>query len=162
MQRMTKKILSWHELETVAATLSNWSETPATRETGPTNPRALFRRFDAPPSFKASDARVVLYRDNHAWCPYCQKIWLWLEEKRIPYRTEKVTMFCYGEKETWYKKIVPSGMLPALSIDGTVITESDVILAELEREFGTLGGEGTGMADSKFNLISFCSYSCHS
>jgi len=65
-----------------------------------------------------SDVRVVLYRDHHAWCPYCQKVWLWLEEKQVPYKIEKVTMFCYGEKEPWFKKIVPSGMLPALSIDG--------------------------------------------
>ena len=37
-------------------------------------------------------------------------------------------MFCYGYKETWYKKIVPSGMLPALSIDGKIIIDSDDIL----------------------------------
>ena len=49
----------------------------------------------------------MLFRDHHAWCPYCQKIWLWLEEKKVPYRIQKVTMFCYGEKEKWYKKIVP-------------------------------------------------------
>ena len=50
----------------------------------------------------------------------------------------KVTMFCYGEKEHWYKKIVPSGMLPALDLDGEIITESDSILAKLERAFGPL------------------------
>jgi glutathione S-transferase len=82
--------------------------------------------------------RVTLYRDNHAWCPYCQKIWLWLEEKRIPYRIEKVTMFCYGEKELWYKRIVPSGMLPAIALDGRIITESDDILIALEKVFGCL------------------------
>ena len=27
-------------------------------------------------------------------------------------------MFCYGEKERWYKQVVPSGMLPALELDG--------------------------------------------
>jgi glutathione S-transferase len=87
---------------------------------------------------------VTLYRDHHAWCPYCQKIWLWLEEKQIPYRIEKVTMFCYGEKESWYKRKVPSGMLPALELDGRIITESDNILIALEREFGALG---KGMTD---------------
>ena len=51
-------------------------------------------------------------------CPYCQKCWLWLEEKQVPYKVEKITMFCYGEKEAAYKRLVPSGMLPALSIDG--------------------------------------------
>jgi glutathione S-transferase len=83
--------------------------------------------------------RVTLYRDNHAWCPYCQKVWLWLEEKRVPYRVKKVTMFCYGSKEEWYKRIVPSGMLPAAEIDGRIVTESDVILQELEDSYGPLG-----------------------
>ena len=109
---------------------------------GPTNAQARLRLFGQ----SEADVRVVLYRDNHAWCPYCQKVWLWLEEKQIPYRIEKVTMFCYGQKEAWYKQIVPSGMLPALSIDGTIITESDDILMALENTFGTLG---PGMRDSQ-------------
>jgi glutathione S-transferase len=66
-------------------------------------------------------------------------VWLWLEEKRVPYRIAKVTMFCYGAKEDWYKRIVPSGMLPAAEIDGRVVTESDVILQQLEAAFGPLG-----------------------
>ena len=101
---------------------------------GPTNAQARLRLFGQ----SESDVRVTLYRDNHAWCPYCQKVWLWLEEKKIPYRIEKVTMFCYGTKENWYKQIVPSGMLPALAIDGQIITESDDILMALERTFGPL------------------------
>jgi glutathione S-transferase len=44
-----------------------------------------------------------------------------------------------GDKESWYKKIVPSGMLPALELDGRMITESDVILDALEGTFGPLG-----------------------
>ena len=31
-------------------------------------------------------------RDDAAWCPYCQKVWLQLEEKRIPYTIEKINM----------------------------------------------------------------------
>ena len=62
---------------------------------------------------------------------YCQKVWLWLEEKRI-LSDPQVTMFCYGEKERWYKQVVPSGMLPALELDGRLYTESDVILQALE------------------------------
>ena len=85
------------------------------------------------------EVRVVLYRDHHAWCPYCQKVWLWLEERQVPYRIEKVTMFCYGEKEAWFKRLVPSGMLPALALDGQLITESDRILLVLEAAFGPWG-----------------------
>jgi glutathione S-transferase len=102
---------------------------------GPTNAQANLRLFNQP----EETVRVTLYRDNHAWCPYCQKVWFWLEEKQIPYRVKKVTMFCYGDKETWYRRKVPSGMLPALELDGRLITESDDILLALEQAFGPLG-----------------------
>lgn len=49
-------------------------------------------------------------------------------------------MFCYGNKEKWYKKIVPNGMLPAIELDGKVQTESDDILNVLENAFGPLNG----------------------
>jgi glutathione S-transferase len=132
---MTVTRLSWTKLETLA-------NNEIDRVNGPTNAQADLRLFGK----SESDVRVTLYRDHHAWCPYCQKVWLWLEEKQIPYRIKKVTMFCYGEKESWYKRIVPSGMLPALELDGRVITESDDILLALEQVFGTLG---YGMEDDK-------------
>ncbi len=119
--------LSWQEL----AKLTDWQ---IDRVNGNTNSQANLRLF----GHDESEVRVTLYRDRHAWCPYCQKIWLWLEEKHIPYRIKKVTMFCYGVKEQWYKQIVPSGMLPALKLDGQIITESDDILIALEQAFGTL------------------------
>jgi hypothetical protein len=37
-------------------------------------------------------------RDHAAWCPYCQKVWLQLEEKQLPYTIEKINMRCYGDK----------------------------------------------------------------
>jgi glutathione S-transferase len=120
--------LSWKELEAL-------TDFEVDRVNGPTNAQACLRLFGK----TEPDVRVTLYRDNHAWCPYCQKIWLWLEEKQIPYRIDKVTMFCYGEKESWYKRKVPSGMLPAIELDGRIITESDDILIALERVYGPLG-----------------------
>jgi glutaredoxin len=122
--------LSWPELEAL-------TDFQIDTVNGPTNAQARLRLFGQ----SESDVRVTLYRDNHAWCPYCQKIWLWLEEKRIPYRIEKVTMFCYGEKERWYKRKVPSGMLPAVELDGRLITESDDILIALEKKLWSLGLE---------------------
>jgi glutathione S-transferase len=126
--------LSW---ECLKALLPDESEAQLEerRRQGPTNPQARLRLFGQ----SESSVRVTLFRDHHAWCPYCQKVWLWLEERRIPYRIRKVTMFCYGEKEDWFRRLVPSGMLPALELDGRLITESDVILAALERTFGPLG-----------------------
>lgn len=125
---MTIAPLSWLELEN----LTDFQLDPVN---GATNAQATLRLFGQ----TEADVRVTLYRDNHAWCPYCQKVWLWLEEKQIPYRIKKVTMFCYGKKESWYKRIVPSGMLPALELDDRIITESDDILLALEQEFGGLG-----------------------
>ena len=86
-----------------------------------------------------NDVMVTLYRDRHSWCPYCQKIWLWLEYKRIPYRVKKINMFCYGQKETWFLDKVRSGKLPAIEFKGEIVTESDDIVAFLENEFGALG-----------------------
>ena len=126
--------LSWADLERRLPDRSE-AELQHHRVEGPNNAQAVLRLFGRP----ESEVRVTLYRDHHAWCPYCQKVWLWLEEKRIPYRIRKVTMFCYGEKERWFKQLVPSGMLPALEIDGHLITESDLILQALEESFGPLG-----------------------
>ena len=41
-------------------------------------------------------------RDHAAWCPYCQKVWIQLEEKQIPYEIEKINMRCYGDKPAAY------------------------------------------------------------
>ena len=132
---MTIASLSWKELEAL-------TDFQIDTVNGPTNAYARLRLF----GLSESDVRVTLYRDNHGWCPYCQKVWLWLEEKQIPYRIKKVTMFCYGKKEDWYKRKVPSGMLPAIELDGRLITESDDILIALEQVFGTLG---LGMEDPR-------------
>ncbi len=120
----------WQALEGWAAELAP----PPDRLNGPTNAQASLRLFGR----SEAEVRVTLFRDHHAWCPYCQKVWLWLEERQIPYRIRKVTMVCYGEKERWYRQLVPSGMLPALELDGRLITESDRILEALEAAFGPL------------------------
>lgn len=148
--------LSWSELEAL-------TDFQIDTVNGPTNAQACLRLFGQ----SESDVRVTLYRDNHAWCPYCQKVWLWLEEKQIPYRIAKVTMFCYGEKESWYKHKVPSGMLPAVELDGRLITESDDILIALEQAFGPLA---TGMNDpavlplrrlERLLFRAWCSWLCY-
>lgn len=148
--------LSWSELETL-------TDSRVDTVNGLTNAQARLRLFGQ----TESDVRVTLYRDNHAWCPYCQKIWLWLEEKQIPYRIEKVTMFCYGEKESWYKRKVRSGMLPAIELNGRIITESDDILLALEQVFGLLG---PGMEDptviplrrlERLLFRAWCSWLCY-
>ncbi|ERN41867.1 glutathione S-transferase [Rubidibacter lacunae KORDI 51-2] len=124
---MSNLPLSWADLEA----RTSYQLDPVN---GATNSQSCLRPFGAP----EKGIRVTLYRDRHAWCPYCQKVWLWLEEQQIPYRIEKVTMFCYGKKEAWYKRKVPSGMLPALQLDNRLVTESDEILLALEEAFHPL------------------------
>lgn len=121
--------LAWEQLQD----LVKKSFEPADVVRGPANAHTRTRLFDAP---DGTVPDVVLYRDNHYWCPYCEKLQLYLEAKRIPYTIRLVTMFCYGKKEPWYKRVVPSGMLPALSLtpDGRIITESDDIMVALERK----------------------------
>ncbi|CAD7943013.1 unnamed protein product [Amoebophrya sp. A25] len=60
---------------------------------------------------------VILFRDHHAWCPFCQKAWILLEELQISYLVIKVTMYNYGEKEWWYSKYIhQDGTFPSLII----------------------------------------------
>ncbi len=124
----TRNAMSWEELATYVAD-------PIDQINGLNNPYSSLRLFNK----IESEAIVTLYRDNHAWCPYCQKVWIWLELKKIPYRVKKITMRCYGDKEKWYLRKVPSGMLPAIEIKNHVITESDEILFVLEQIYGPLG-----------------------
>lgn len=120
---------SWEELQAmVEAKQEALNAVPADLETGPASAYALRRTFGQP-----GEPRVKLYRDHAAWCPYCHKIVLQLEEKQIPYLIEKINMRCYGDKPPEFLRKVPSGLLPVLEIDGQVITESAVIQQVLEQ-----------------------------
>jgi glutathione S-transferase len=66
---------------------------------------------------------------------YSQKVWLTLEEKKIPYRVEKVNMSCYGSKPSEFLRLQPSGQIPVAIIDGTVYGQSNDILLALEDRF---------------------------
>ncbi len=149
------KALTWEELSQLTLPENSYIE-------GPNTPYAFMRLFGK----KEEDIRVVLYRDNHAWCPYCQKVWLWLEWKQIPYLVKKASMRCYGQKEWWYLKKVPSGMFPAIELDQQVITESDRILFALENIFGPLGMPLNNPATRKIRQLertlfgSWCQWLC--
>lgn len=78
---------------------------------------------------------LIFYRDNSSWCPYCERVWLQLEEKKISYQVEKINMRCYGEKPAWFMKMVPSGLLPVLEVDGKILTESMDIMFLIEQNF---------------------------
>ena len=100
---------------------------------GAPSPLNKIRLFDE--NNKEEDIRVTLYRDHASWCPYCQKVWMTLEEKRIPYRVEKINMRCYGDKPREFMRLQPSGAVPVAIIDGTVYNQSNDIMFALESMF---------------------------
>jgi glutathione S-transferase len=97
------------------------------------SPLHKVRLFDE--SNQEDDIRVTFYRDSASWCPYCQKVWIALEEKKIPYRVEKINMRCYGEKPVTFQMMQPSGQIPVAVIDGTIYRQSNDILEVLEVSF---------------------------
>ena len=150
-------VLSWKDLEKFAIEEGD-------RVNGLNNSYTNLRLFDK----NKTDAKLIFYRDRHAWCPYCQKIWLWLEFKKIPYKIEKINMYCYGEKEKWYLNKVISGKLPAIELNGQIITESDNIIDFLEKEYGALGSSIYSNKLAKARKIernifrSWCDWLCRS
>ena len=100
---------------------------------GPPSPLHKVRLFDE--SNKEEDIRVTFYRDSASWCPYCQKVWLTLEEKKIPYRVEKINMSCYGDKPASFLKMQPGGQIPVATIDGRTYGQSNDIIYALEELF---------------------------
>ena len=124
---------SWDELrERLAAVQTdeekNWRQT-ALSGRGPTNHMTNLRLFDAP---DGTEPKITLYRDTAGWCPYCMKVWLMLEEKRVPYQVAKVNMRCYGDKPDWFMRLNRSGGIPVANVDGRVITESNDIMQAIE------------------------------
>jgi len=100
---------------------------------GKGSPLHKLRLFDE--SNKEEDVRVTLYRDSASWCPYCHKVWATLEEKRIPYKVEKINMRCYGEKPASFNRLQPSGAIPVAIIDGVTYNQSNDIIFALEHQF---------------------------
>jgi len=82
--------------------------------------------------------KITLYRDHAGWCPYCQKTMLLIEEKQVPINIELVPMRSYGDKPTEFTRMVPGGLLPAITVEREngqkqVITESSVIMELLDQ-----------------------------
>jgi len=82
---------------------------------------------------------VTLYRDTNGWCPFCERIWLVLRAKGIPYDEQLISL---QNKPEWYKALVPSTLVPAVLFHGEegknerrIVWESSDILAALDEEF---------------------------
>jgi len=128
---------SWHELSawclgTLTGARLKTEDDDRGAGRGPPHRSSNLRLFGAQ---SAEEVRVTLYRDSAAWCPYCQKLWIMLEEKRVPYRVELINMRSYGDKPESFLKKCPRGLLPALELDGKLYTESLEIMAMIDQVF---------------------------
>lgn len=56
-------------------------------------------------------ALVTLYRDTNGWCPFCERVWLALEIKQIPYQEQLISL---QDKPKWFTQMVPTGLVPAV------------------------------------------------
>ena len=74
---------------------------------------------------KNKAALVTLYRDTNGWCPFCERVWLALEIKQIPYEEQLINL---QDKPSWFKQMVPTGLVPA------VLFHSDAMASKEEEE----------------------------
>lgn len=118
------------------STVTTTSPTPASVATP--SWEELSRRLD---SGQASEPLplVTLYRDTNGWCPFCERVWVALRAKGIPYAEQVVSL---QNKPEWYKALVPTALVPAVLFHGdgdsterSIIWESDDILRALDERF---------------------------
>lgn len=67
----------------------------------------------------ASSPMVTLYRDTNGWCPFCERVWLQLQAKGIPYEEVLINL---QDKPQWYKDMVPTTLVmlhPCLPVHPT-------------------------------------------
>ncbi|KAB2575300.1 Glutathione s-transferase [Lasiodiplodia theobromae] len=77
-----------------------------------------------------SPAPLTLYA---GWfCPFVQRVWLVLEEKRIPYQYIEVNPY---HKPDSLLKLNPRGLVPTLEYDGKPLYESTVVVDFLEEAY---------------------------
>jgi len=88
---------------------------------------------------RAGDVPLVLYRDANSWCPFCHRVFFFMEQKQLRYVTECIHLG--GDpreppkKLSYLRDIAPRGNVPALRIRDEVVLESLDILHVLDREF---------------------------
>ncbi|CAM9763018.1 unnamed protein product, partial [Heterosigma akashiwo] len=128
--------------------------------TTPSWPRAGARQTRAPRSGSSTPLRARAAGDPVPGpcrlVPLLRKVWLQLEEKRIPYEVKKVPLRCYGDKPQWFRAVSPGGMLPVAEIDGQIISESNDIMQALEDVFpenNPLIPEADAEGRHKFNSL---------
>ncbi|KAK6234126.1 hypothetical protein QUC31_006532 [Theobroma cacao] len=65
-------------------------------------------------------------------CPFCQRVVLTLEEKKVPYKMHLVNL---SDKPQWFLEISPEGKVPVVKFDDKWVPDSDVIVGILEEKY---------------------------
>jgi len=94
----------------------------------------------------ARDA-VLFYRDTNAWCPFCERVYLYLLESGIAHDQTFVDI-SPGNKPEWYKEVIPTGQTPSLSLGGRAVWESNDIITVLEEALRSGEQSGKSMLPS--------------
>jgi len=76
---------------------------------------------------KEADPVLTLYRDTNGWCPFCERVWLALEAKKIPYQERLIDL---RNKPDWYNELVPTTLVPAVLFHGDGSTNERKIIWE--------------------------------
>ncbi|WVY92820.1 hypothetical protein V8G54_031908 [Vigna mungo] len=65
-------------------------------------------------------------------CPFCQRVLLTLEEKKIPYKLHLIDL---SNKPEWFLGVNPEGKVPVALFDGKWVPDSDVIVGILQEKY---------------------------
>ncbi|KAI3991537.1 hypothetical protein MKX01_017156 [Papaver californicum] len=65
-------------------------------------------------------------------CPFCQRVLLTLEEKKVPYQMHLIDT---ANKPQWFLDVNPEGKVPVVKFDGKWVPDSDVITQTLEAKY---------------------------
>ncbi|KAJ1470836.1 hypothetical protein T484DRAFT_1846312 [Baffinella frigidus] len=102
---------------------------------------------------RASDIpqdRLVLFHDRNGWCPYSERVWLAMMEKRLDFDevlinlqsgkpawySDVVLINLQSGKPAWYSDVVGTSQTPAIRLsNGRVVYDSARILDFLDSEF---------------------------
>ena len=77
--------------------------------------------------------KLFLY---HAWVSSAsRKVRLCLAEKGLDYEDRVLNLAGFEHHESWYKELNPSGVVPALLVDGRPLVESNFINEWLDESY---------------------------
>ncbi|KAL2457843.1 Glutathione S-transferase DHAR2 [Abeliophyllum distichum] len=65
-------------------------------------------------------------------CPFCQRVLLTLEEKKVPYKMHLINL---SDKPQWFLEVNPEGKVPLMKFDEKWIADSDVIVGIIEEKY---------------------------